>query len=230
VRAFIGDAVVNGSNLRTSTIERQYLDHQPVDYEYFTGQALNVLAIDAKQAAIATYTKTYLGKTASITSARAAGASDVAAPTYGVLNTSSNVGRIGFNGSAITGPNFVMSASFNINNNLRAQKAIGALGAIGVGNGEFTVTGKLQTYFGDASVYNQILNNTLTSFDMRLGRSDGNRETLLFDFPAIKLSSGSPAVSGKNQDVMIDAGFQAVMHATLGYTMSVGRFWYLPTS
>jgi hypothetical protein len=80
------------------------------------------------------------------------------------------------------------------------------------------VTGKLQTYFGDASVYNQILNNTLTSFDMRLGRSDGSRETLLFDFPAIKLSSGSPAVSGKNQDVMIDAGFQAVMHATLGYT------------
>jgi hypothetical protein len=92
------------------------------------------------------------------------------------------------------------------------------------------VTGKLQTYFGDASVYNQILNNTLTSFDMRLGRSDGHRETLLFDFPAIKLSSGSPAVSGKNQDVTIDAGFQAVMHATLGYIMSVGRFWYLPAS
>jgi hypothetical protein len=105
--------------------------------------------------AIATYTKTYLGKTGSITSARATGATDVAAPTFGVLNTSSNVGRIGFNGSAITGPNFVMSASFNINNNLRAQKAIGALGAIGVGNGEFTVTGKLQTYFGDAPVYNQ---------------------------------------------------------------------------
>jgi hypothetical protein len=54
---------------------------------------------------------------------------------------------------------------------------------------------------------------------MRLGRSDGNREALLFD-SAIKLSSGSPAVSGKNQDVMIDAGFEAVMHATLGYTMS----------
>jgi hypothetical protein len=65
---------------------------------------------------------------------------------------------------------------------------------------------------------------------MRLGRSDGNRETLLFDFPAIKLSSGSPSVSGKNQDVMIETVFQAVMHATLGYTMSVGRVWYPPTS
>ena len=103
--AFVGEAVVNGFVLRTSTIERQYLDHQPVDYEYFTRQALNPLAIDAKQAAVATYVKTYLGKTGSITSARAAAATDIAATTYGVLNTSSNVGPIGCNGSAITGPN-----------------------------------------------------------------------------------------------------------------------------
>jgi hypothetical protein len=46
----------------------------------------------------------------------------------------------------------------------------------------------------------------------------------------VKLSSGSPSVSGKNQDVTIQPGFQAIMHATLGYTMSVGRFWYLPLS
>src|SRR3569833_1817753 len=82
----------------------------------------------------------------------------------------------------------------------------------------------------DASVYTQILKSTHTSFVLRLGRRDGNRETLLFDFPAMKLSSGSPAISGKNQDVMIDAGFQATMHATLGYTMLVQRFYYLPTS
>jgi hypothetical protein len=162
--------------------------------------------------------------------ANAAGATDISAPTFGVLNTSSNVGRIGFNGSAITGPNFVLAASFNITNNLRAQKAIGVLATVGIGNGEFTVTGQLQTYFGDASVYNQILNNSLVSYDMRLGREDGNRETLLFDFPSIKLSSGSPSVGGKNQDVMIQAGFTAFVHATLGYTASVGRFWYLPTS
>ena len=65
---------------------------------------------------------------------------------------------------------------------------------------------------------------------MRVGRKDGNRETLLFDFPAIKLSSGSPSVGGTNQDVMIQAGFTAIRHVPLGYTVSVGRFWYLPTS
>ena len=115
------------------------------------------------------------------------------APAFGVLNTTSNVGRIGFNGSTISGPNFVLAASFNVNNTYRAQKSLGVLGAVGIGNGQFTVTGQLQTYFGDATIYNQILNNTQVSFDMRLGRKDGNRETLLFDFPAIKLSSGSAA-------------------------------------
>jgi len=90
--------------------------------------------------------------------------------------------------------------------------------------------GACQASLGDASVYNQIPKSTLTWFDMRRGRRDGNCETLLFDFRAMKLSSGSPAISGKNQDVMIDAGFQATMHATLGYTMLVQRFYYLPTS
>jgi hypothetical protein len=34
----------------------------------------------------------------------------------------------------------------------------------------------------------------------------------------------------ENQDVMIQAGFTAIRHVPLGYTVSVGRFWYLPTS
>jgi hypothetical protein len=140
--------------------------------------------------------------------------------------TTSNVGRIGFNGSAVTGPNFVLAASLNIHNNYRAQKAVGA---VGIGSGQFTVTGQLQTYFGDATIYNQILNNTQVSHDMRLGRKDGKSETLLLDFPAIKLSSGSPSVGGNSQDVMIQAGFTAIGHVALGYTVSVGRFWHLPT-
>jgi hypothetical protein len=70
---------------------------------------------------------------------------------------------------------------------------------------------------------------TQVFYDKRLGRKDGNRETLLFGSPAIKLSSGSPSVGGTNQDVMIQAGFTPVRHVPLG-TFSVGRFWYLPTS
>lgn len=230
LRVFSGDFLVNASTKRSNTIERQYLDHSPVTYEYLRGMTLNTLDLDFKQQAIATYQKSYIGRDAFLPSpmVRIAGSTDVAAPTYGVLNTSSNVGRIGFDGSTITGPNFVMSAAIKINDNIRAQTAVGSIGAVGTGNGEFTVTGTLETYFGDPSIYSKIINNTLTSFDVRVGRADGNRESILFDLPSIKFSGGSPNVSGKNADVMISGGFQAIMHATLGYTMSAGRFWYLP--
>lgn len=228
LRVFTGDFITNASTKRSNTIERQYLDHSPVTYEYLVGMTLNTLQVDAKTQAIATYTKNYIGQSATTTTTRKAGATDIAAPTYGVLNTSTNVGRIGFDGSVIVGPNFVMNASININNNIRAQQAIGSLGAVGTGNGEFTVTGTIESYFGDKSIYDKVVNNTLTSFDMRLGRSDGNRESILFDLPSIKLSSGAPSVSGKNADVMIQAGFTAFMSATLLYTISIGRFWYLP--
>lgn len=228
LRVFTGDFITNASTKRSNTIERQYLDHSPVTYEYLRGMTLNTLQVDAKAQAIATYTKNYIGKDAVTQTTRFASASDVAAPTYGVLNTSTNVGRIGFDGATVIGPNFVMAASFTINNNIRAQQAIGSIGAVGTGNGEFTVTGTIETYFGDKSIYDKVVNNTLTSFDMRVGRADGNRESLLFDFPSIKLSSGAPSVSGKNADVMIQAGFTSFMNATLLYTMSCGRFWYLP--
>jgi hypothetical protein len=107
---------------------------------------------------------------------------------------------------------------------------MGAMGAIGIGEWRVRGNGQAADLFRrrlglqpDPEQHADVLRHAAR-------RSDGNRESLLFDFPAIKLSSGSPAVSVKNLDVMIDAGFQAVMHATLGYTMRVGRFWYLPAS
>lgn len=228
LQLFIGDFLTNGVTKRSNTIERQYLDHSPVTYEYLRGQTLDTLAVTAPAQAIATYTRSYIGADVVTQTSRFAGATDVAAPTNAVLNTSSNVGRIGFDGAAVIGPNFVMSANFTFNNNLRRQEAIGSLGAVGIGNGEFTVTGALNTYFGDKSVLDKVIGNTLTSFDIRFGRTDGNKEKLVFGFPSIKLSSGSPSVSGKNADVMIQAGFQAIKDATLGYTVSVGRYWYTP--
>lgn len=228
LQVFLGDFLTNASTLRSNTIERQYLDHSPVTYEYLRGQALDKFAVTADASKIATYVKSYVGADGIVQTTRFAGATDIAAPTNDVLNTAANVGRIGFAGANITGPNFVTSAKFDFTNNLRRQMAVGSVGAVGIGNGEFVVSGTLSTYFGDKTVLDKIMNNTLTSFDIRLGRTDVNNQSLVFDFPSIKLSSGSPSVSGKNADVMLAANFQAIRDATYGYTASIGRFWYLP--
>lgn len=228
IKVYIPDVLTNGSTKRSNTIERQYLDHSPVTYEYLRGQTLDKFSVTADASKIATYTKTYIGSDGAVQTTRFSGATDIAAPTNDVLNTASNVGRIGFAGSNITGPNYVMGAKWDYQNNLRRQMAVGYLGAVGIGNGEFVVSGSLNTYFGDKTILDKVMNNSLTSFDVRLGRTDSNNESLVFDFPSIKLSSGSPSVSGKNSDVMLSANFQAIRDVTLGYTASVCRFYYLP--
>lgn len=226
ITMYFGDVLVNGTTLRSSTIERQYLDQSPVTYEYFTGQCVDKFSVNADAQKIMTYTISYIGTNASATTTRIAGATDIAAPTNDVMNTSSNVGELGFNGVPVATPNFIMSCKFDIENNLRRQVAVGSIGAVGVGNGEFKVTGTLSFYFGDKSVLDKVISNARTSYYLPVGRSDANASKLMFDFPSIKLSSGSPSVSGKNADVMIDAGFQALRDPTLLYTMYIGRFWY----
>jgi hypothetical protein len=62
------------------------------------------------------------------------------------------------------------------------------------------------------------------------GRCDGKPRDAAVQFYGHQTVVGPAKCPGKNQDAMIETGFQAVMHATLGCTMSVGRFWCLPTS
>lgn len=236
ISVFMGDFLINASTKRSVTFERQYQEQSPTSYEYFKGQMLNTLDIAMEAKTIVTLTKNFLGSDAqlgnvadnSAPTTRIAGSTDVAAPTYDVMNTTAHFAQIMVGGEIVSGPNFIMSASFNINNNLRNQNAMGELGAVGIGNGEFSVTGSMRTYFGDTSVYQDVLSNAETSFTCIVGGTDTTLPMYTIDCPAIKYSAGAPTVEGKNADVMLDGSYQGIMHETLGYTMSIGRFWSVP--
>lgn len=226
---FVGDYIRNGVTEHSYTIEREFTDHSPVTYEYVRGMEVGTLAFGIESESIITADGTFIGKDAVMQdSARFASATTVAAPTGDVLNSSSNVGRLAENGTAISGPNYVMSATITFENNLRRRTAVGALGAVSIGAGEFAVTGSLNTYFGNKTIAQKVLDNTATSYDVVVGRSDGEKPALVIDLPRMKFSGGSPQVPGKNQDVMVDAQFTAYRHPTLGYTAHIQRHHYLP--
>lgn len=229
IRVFHGDRLRNGSTKRSNTFERQYLDHSPASYELFRGQTLNTMTLALTAQAVVTVTKSYIGKDAVISASRTAGATDVAAPTNDVMNTSSDVADLSMDGATITGPNFVMAATLSINNNLRQQNAIGSLGAVGIGNGEFNVTlSQFQTYFGSKAIYDKLLAGTDFGFSTRLTAPSTNKESYVVDLPRLEMQTGSPSVSGKNADVMLEGSAQAVVHPDLGYTIGINRFHYLP--
>ena len=224
---FFGDILSNASTQYSNTIERQYLDQASPGYELLVGMVLDSMSMNVTAQQIVTNTRTYLGSTGSVSTTRASGATDITAPTYPVLNASAHVGSIMVNGAVLPGQNYVMDATVEVKNNQRHLFAIGNMGAVGVGNGQFEVSGRLNTYFADSTLLDYLLNNTQVSFTFRVQDAATPKEAYFFDFPNVQFRSGSPTVPGKNQNVMLPLDYAAIRHATLNYTMLVQRHFYL---
>ena len=222
VQVWMGDYIRNGVIENTYAIERQFQDLAAITYEYFNQMTMGSLALTGGAQAILTGVVSFLGTSSNITETRFSGATDVAAPTNEVMNTSSHVAKIGEGGVEVTGPNFVLGFGININNQLRGNPGIGSVGFVDIGSGEADITGSLATYFGDKTLVEKVINNTQT--DLHIALENGTLLKALFmDLPRVKYTAGAPAVPGKNADVTVPLEFGAQKHETLGYTMHVQR-------
>ncbi len=239
VDIYMGERLKNGVLFKSFTLEEEFQDHVPVTFQYFRGMAVDGLTITASSQAIVTITSTFSGKDAFFSKStkpaevpgqlpavdgagRVDSAVTLADPATQVLNSSSNVGRIARGGVPITGANFVLEATFEIANNLRQLNAVGFIGAVSIGVGEFGVTGSLNTYFDDDELARDVVANTETSFDVRF--EDNFAHAVLIDAPRIKFSEGAPEVPGKNADVTIPLAYQAIRQPSFDYTLKYTRF------
>ena len=222
---WFGDTVTNGTNLITSTIERTYTDQTTPVYEYYTGSATDKLSLNLTASQIITGSVSVVSQSANYTTTRTSGATDLTPPTYSVLNATSHFGRIGYGGATDVGPDYIMSATIDIANNIQPSFALGALGAVALANGDFNVSGSLNAYFGDASMISTLLTNTATAVNFRIGNTIGNDETYVIDLPQVKLSSAQINDVSKNKPVMQAIGYRAVLSPTFGYTTKICRFW-----
>lgn len=228
IQVFTGDFVKNGTTQRAFSFERQQQDITAPSYELFKGMQIDAMSLSFKSASIITGSFDATGLSATAGTSRASGATDVAAPAYPVLNAASNVGEL-FEGGAPVSASFIEQIDIDLKNNLARETGVGTLGAINVRDGEIGISGTLSAYFGDLEFLSKVLNDTPTSIMVRTGRSDGNRESLLFDIPQVKLSGTAP-VSAKNASRMFSGSYDAYRHPTQGYTIAAGRFWCLPVA
>jgi hypothetical protein len=239
VDVYMGERLINGTVFQSYTLEEEFEDHSPVTFQYFRGMAIDGMVLTAPSQSIVTLDFTFSGKDAfysengalaevpgQLPAVDAAGRVDLATTVtllpVTVLNSSSNVARISRGGVPITGANFVLEASVEIANNLRQLTAVGFLGAVSIGDGEFGVTGSLNAYFDDSSLARDVVSNAETSFDMRFVDADGH--SIVIDAPRIKFSEGAPDVPGKNEDVTIALAYQAIRHPVFNQTLLWQRF------
>ena len=218
--------LVNGVMPKSFSFERGFEDANV--YEYLTGMEMDTFSVSASASSLVTASFGMLGRSQSSRVGRQGGITDVTEETYGdTLNASSNLATIGHSHPSsptvlLADLAIVTDISLEITNNLRELNALGTVGAASIGSGEFSVTGSMSVYFEDDALLEKLLENQQTS--LRFGFSAEDGSMISFFLPAIKFTEGIPEVSGKNEDVMLNLGFQAFAAGGIGSTIRVQRF------
>ncbi len=218
-----GDSVtIKSSKIRTGTtrksftLEKNFIDK--TQFLAFRGMEVSQMQASVAAGEIMTGAFSFIGGSATRAGATAGTGAANAASTANVLNGVGNIGAILEGGSALSGV-YITRVGFSVNNNTRGLAAIGTLGNVDLGHGEANITGEISMYFEDGDIYDKFIAGTESALSFEAADSAGNR--MHFDFPRIKYATAPVPTPGSNQDVFLNATFQAIRHATYGYTMEV---------
>lgn len=222
IKVWFGDQIKNGVTATSLSIEKGFMDQSVPTYIVNTGMQVNTLQHTITSRRMITGTANFLGMGGG-ESTTSLDSSPDAATTGRVIAANANVGRLAENGSALTDPNWAREVTFQINNNLRTVEAVDSSSPVAINPGECTVTGRISTYFGSDTLLAKLYAGTTTSLNTRV-QKDG--QALIYQFPKIMLRTGAPAAPAKNQDVMLEADWQASIDTTTNAHVILDRIYY----
>jgi hypothetical protein len=215
-----GTHAANGTARTSYLVERRIIRDDNEDFfQSYAGMMPDKLDLNIASRAIVTGSLSFLGKVGSAgsdTTMNDGGADYAAAGEGEVLNATSNVGTFAFDG--VEAEEYLKSLTISLANGLRGKDAIGEIGNFAVGTGTCSVTGNINAYFRSNALLEKFRQHQDVS--LRLIMEDAAGNTIGIYMPRVKLSSGTPAIGGQNQDVMIDAAYQAIRDPDLGITIA----------
>lgn len=244
VQIFFGRVLKNEKNpslqVRSSyQFERQLGasdDSQPtqIQSEYLVGSVPNDLTLKFATGDTITADMSFLSTSHEVVS----GVTGVKAGTRPSLadadafDATNGVSRLKMNVVSTTNSNptplfgFLLDFDITIKNNITADKAIGTLGAFDMTAGNFEVDGTMNAYFSDIAAITSIRNNSDITLDFVLAKDNAG---VAVDVPLIALGGGKLSVE-QDQPVKMPLTTPAAEHSTLGHTLLMSFFDYLPTA
>jgi tail tube protein len=206
IKVWFGDQIKNGVTPNTLTIERGFLDQVIPTYIVNTGMQIGTFTQEItsgdKIKGVATFTGLG-GSEGTVT----LDASPDPVTTGLIMAANANVGRLGVNGSQLTGPNWAKAISFQIENNLRVLESVDSQSPVFINDGECKVTGKMTMFFGSDAELAAYYQGIARPINARVAK---NGQALIYQVPrATYRGGGNPSATAKNTDVMIDVDFQA---------------------
>lgn len=225
IKVWFGDQIKNGTTATSLSIEKGFLDLTTPVYIVNTGMQVNTFSVSMQSRNKITGSFAFMGMGGSEGTV-ALDASPDAATTGLVMASNANVGRVAENGSTLTSPNWASQLDIQIANNLRTIEAVDTASPVGINPGQCTVTGRLVSYFGSDTLLAKLYAGTASAINARVTK---NSQALIFQMPRVTLRSGVPAAGAKNQDVTLDAQWQASLDTVTNSQIILDRLQYYET-
>lgn len=215
----------NGTTKKSLVVERQLTDL--TDYLYFNGLRVDKMSLDITADAIITGSFSVVGKSGEPAGASVVGGGSITAAVSGeTVTASGNVGNIYESATLATAAaaalaTAVRSAKFTIANNPRLKKKVGSKYPFDIGLGNIDVTGTLEVYFEDITLYSKFRNHTSSGLQFIIFDDDG--QVTIFTFFKVEWTKAAAPAPGQNEDIMLPMEFRAIMDPTTGYTYQIDQ-------
>ena len=212
-----GSMARNGVDKDSFFIERAHEDVS--QFFQYAGMVVNTMSLDFSASAVLKGAFNFIGKNSTLNQTTAGTGTNNASATTDFMNSVSNVGEILIDNVPVADC-LLQKVGIEINNNVRGLSSIGALGFCDVTEGEVNVSGSMDMYFKDGTMYSKYIAST--SFGISIRVTSNDNDTYIFTMPNCKLNADTVNASGKNADVMENASYQAIMGSE-GYTIQIDK-------
>lgn len=193
--------IKNGVVQTQFTFEREHIDVG--QFFRFYGMTVSKMSLSLSSGAIVTGSFEFMGKNGDRATATVMPGEPVESQTYDIMNAVKGVGNIMEGGIPLDAR--IKKLDLSIDNTLRAQDAIGSLGAAGIASGSLKVSGSMSVYLKDGTLYDKFVDNTPTSLQFAV--RDGSMNGYMFQLPKMKYGDAKVTSGSKDQDCMLDLPF-----------------------
>ena len=197
------------------------------EYEYAYGNYCNELAINLPTAEKVGMTLGFIGTTTAAPSeTRDSDAANARVPvSKGGFNTTNDMARLRIAGTDEVGDTtYFKSLNLSIGNGVTPVKVIGTMGAAFMNYGKLKVQLDGEMLFTSSEVLAAIAANTTMALQFGIANDDGG---IYVDIPALTVENGDRKLP-RGETVTVSLGLMAHKDTTLGYSMGISFFPYLP--
>lgn len=214
-------SVLKGGIEKKSLTFEKFLEGGATDaYQRFTGGRINNFNLDFSTNEIVTGRFDVIGKEGeALDTAIISGATYVEPNTNDIFNAVQGA-VLDING--VTGTIYITNLTMALTNNAAPRNAIGNLPAIDVRYGRREITGNITAYF-DASAGGKELYDAYMAHGagaLRWSVDDGTNN-VTFHLPKVKFATATTNIGGNNEDVLVEATYQALVEPTFGSSIGI---------